>query len=64
MNEAGVVYIIQINMADKGQPEQWDNCYGVLGDYNQALAKIEWMKEEYGDQIEYRIDVVNAYHEA
>ena len=61
MNEAGVVYIIQINMADKGQPEQWENCYGAFNDYNQALAKIEWMKVEYGDQIEYRIDVVNFY---
>jgi hypothetical protein len=57
------IYIIQINMADKGQPEQWDNCFAYT-DYNQALAQIEWMKEEYGDQIEYRIDVINFYKDA
>lgn len=60
MNQAVVVYVIQINMADKGQPEQWENCDdATFNDYNQALAKIEWMKVEYGDQIEYRIDVVD-----
>jgi len=57
------VHIIQINMADPGQNPDWDNV-GVYQDRDQALAQIEWMKGEYGDKIEYRIDVINFYTKA
>ena len=49
-------YIVQMNMADLGQQPQWTDCedakFAVEKD---ALARIEWMKGEYGDQIEYRV---------
>jgi hypothetical protein len=52
-------YIVQINMADKGQATQWTDCedakFAVQED---ALARIEWMKGEYGEQIEYRVRTV------
>ena len=54
------VHIIQINMADPGQNPDWDNV-GVYQDRNQALAQIEWMKVEYGDEIEFRIDTQSFY---
>ena len=60
MNEAGVVYIIQINMADPGQERNWDNM-GAYEDLEQAEAQVEWLKGEYGDEIEYRIDIINFY---
>jgi hypothetical protein len=49
-------YIVQINMADRGQATQWTDCLDAkFAAQEQALARIEWMKGEYGDQIEYRI---------
>lgn len=49
-------YIVQMNMADRGQTPQWTDCedakFAVRED---ALGRIEWMKGEYGDQIEYRV---------
>jgi len=57
------VYIIQINMADPNQNPDWDNV-GVYQDYQQALTQIDWMKAEYGDEIEYRIDPVQFYTRA
>ena len=52
-------YIVQMNMADLGQEPQWTDCedakFAVEKD---ALARIEWMKGEYGDQIEYRVRTV------
>lgn len=54
------IYIIQINMADPGQNSVWENC-GAYQDREQALAKIDWMKAEYGDEIEYQIDVQTLY---
>ena len=52
-------YIVQMNMADLGQQPQWTDCedakFAVEKD---ALARIEWMKCEYGDQIEYRVRTV------
>ena len=49
-------YNVQMNMADRGQQPQWTDCqdaeFAVKKD---ALARIEWMKGEYGDQIEYRV---------
>ena len=51
-------YIVQINMADKGQKTQWTDCEDAkFGAEADALARIEWMKGEYGDQIEYRVRV-------
>ena len=50
------MYQIQINMADKGQETQWTDCEDAkFATHAQALERIEWMKGEYGDQIEYRI---------
>ena len=57
------VHIIQINMAEPNETPQWDNC-GVYQDYNQAVAHIEWMKGEYGDTIEFRVDVQSFYVKA
>ncbi len=54
------VYIVQINMAEPDQNPDWDNM-GVYQDYQQALAHIEWCKGEYGDTIEFRVDVQSFY---
>jgi hypothetical protein len=52
-------YIVQMNMADKGQATQWTDCEDAkFAAHEQALARIEWMKGEYGDQIEYRVRMV------
>jgi hypothetical protein len=49
-------YIVQMNMADKGQATQWTDCEDAkFAAQEHALAHIEWMKGEYGDQIEYRV---------
>ena len=52
-------YIVQMNMADQGQATQWTDCLDAkFATQEQALARIEWMKGEYGDQIEYRVRMV------
>ena len=49
-------YIVQMNMADRGQATQWTDCLDAkFATQEDALARIEWMKGEYGDQIEYRV---------
>jgi hypothetical protein len=49
-------YIVQMNMADRGQATQWTDCEDAkFAAQEQALDRIEWMKGEYGDQIEYRV---------
>ncbi len=49
-------YIVQMNMADRGQATQWTDCEDAkFATQEQALERIEWMKGEYGDQIEYRV---------
>jgi hypothetical protein len=49
-------YIVQMNMADRGQETQWTDCEDAkFATQEQALERIEWMKGEYGDQIEYRV---------
>ena len=49
-------YIVQIDMAEFEQTPLWEDVCGARFDtQEQALADIEWMKKEYGDQIEYRI---------
>jgi hypothetical protein len=52
-------YIVQMNMADRGQETQWTDCEDAkFVAQEDALARIEWMKGEYGDQIEYRVRTV------
>ena len=52
-------YIVQMNMADLGQKPQWTDCEDAqFVAEADALARIEWMKGEYGDQIEYRVGTV------
>ena len=52
-------YIVQLNMADRGQEPQWTDCEDAqFAAEADALARIEWMKGEYGDQIEYRVRTV------
>ena len=52
-------YIVQMNMADKGQETQWTDCEDAkFATQEDALARIEWMKGEYGNQIEYRVRMV------
>jgi hypothetical protein len=52
-------YIVQMNMADRGQATQWTDCLDAkFATQEQALERIEWMKGEYGDQIEYRVRTV------
>ena len=52
-------YIVQMNMADRGQATQWTDCEDAkFATQEQALERIEWMKGEYGDQIEYRVRMV------
>ncbi len=49
-------YIVQINMADLGQKPQWTDCEDAkFVAQEDAQDRIEWMKGEYGDQIEYRV---------
>jgi hypothetical protein len=49
-------YIVQMNMADRGQATQWTDCEDAkFVAQEDALERIEWMKGEYGDQIEYRV---------
>ena len=49
-------YIVQMNMADRGQETQWTDCEDAkFATQEQALERIEWMKGEYGNQIEYRV---------
>ena len=64
-------YIVQMNMADLGQEPQWTDCEDAqFAVEKEALARIEWMKGEYGDQIEYRVRpyaaarTTPAYYEA
>lgn len=48
-------YIVQINMADAGQKPDWQDCDDAeFVTQEEALAHIEWMKQEYGDTIEFR----------
>ena len=52
-------YIVQMNMADRGQATQWTDCEDAkFATQEQALERIEWMKGEYGNQIEYRVRTV------
>jgi hypothetical protein len=52
-------YIVQMNMADRGQETQWTDCEDAkFAAQEDALARIEWMKGEYGNQIEYRVRTV------
>ena len=52
-------YIVQMNKADRGQATQWTDCEDAkFATQEQALERIEWMKGEYGDQIEYRVRMV------
>jgi hypothetical protein len=55
-----VLYVIQLNMAGPDQNPVWDNC-GAYQDRDRAIEQIKWMKDEYGDEIECRIDPVNFY---
>jgi hypothetical protein len=49
-------YIVQINMSDLGQKPQWTDCEDAkFVAQEDAQDRIEWMKGEYGDQIEYRV---------
>ena len=49
-------HIVQINMADAGQKPDWQDCDDAeFVAQEDAEARIEWMKGEYGDTIEYRI---------
>lgn len=48
-------HIVQINMADAGQKPQWVDCDDAeFVAQEEALAHIEWMKQEYGNTIEFR----------
>ena len=52
-------FIVQMNMADRGQETQWTDCLDAkFATQEQALERIEWMKGEYGNQIEYRVRTV------
>lgn len=47
-------YIVQIDMAEFGEPAIWQDVAGVEFDtMKQAVAHIKWMKSEYGDKIDY-----------
>ena len=52
-------YIVQINMADRDQQPRWTDCEDAqFPARKDARARIEWMKGEYGDQIEYRVSTL------
>lgn len=47
-------YIVQINMAEFGEPDLWQDVAGAeFTTVTHTLAHIAWMKKEYGDQINY-----------
>jgi hypothetical protein len=51
-----MMYQIQINMAEFNETPQWEDCEDAkFATHAQALERIEWMRGEYGDQIEYRV---------
>jgi hypothetical protein len=57
-----VTYIVQMNMADRGQETQWTDCEDAkFATRAQALTHIEWMKKEYGDTIQYRAQPYAEY---
>jgi hypothetical protein len=57
-----VKYKVQINMAEFYEPDLWQDVYGAkFGTQEQAHAHIEWMKKEYGDQIEYCVILDRAH---
>ena len=54
-------YKIQIDMAEFGEPALWQDVKGITVDtLEQAEAQIAWMKKEYGDTIEYRVQELEA----
>ena len=65
-----IKYKVQIDMAEFGELAMWQDVAGSeFATRAQALEHIEWMKKEYGDQIEYRaqpcavLRTVPAYYE-
>ena len=52
-----VLHVVQIDMADEGQPRDWSNVRAF--DTQEAAERdIEWMKGEYGDTIPFQIVMV------
>lgn len=50
------MFKIQIDMSEFGEPALWEDVeYVEFATYEQACARIDWMKSEYGDTIQYRI---------
>jgi hypothetical protein len=54
------IYLIQFNMADDDRSPIW---VPVRAYYTReaAEAHVEWMRGEYGAEIEYRVDLSELY---
>ena len=66
-----IKYKVQIDMSEFGEAAIWQDVECVMFDTcAEAVAHIEWMKKEYGDTIEYRVQpyaeypTTPAYYEA
>lgn len=51
-----IQYIVQIDMAEFGENALWQDVEGAAyACRDKAYAMVEWMKNEYGDTIDYRV---------
>jgi hypothetical protein len=61
------MYNIQVNMADPNQTPHWntlDDNLGTFASYDQAMAALEWLCEEYGAEFRIVGDMDNDCHQA
>lgn len=57
-----IKYRVQIDMSEFGEPAIWHDVKMPAFDIRaQALIHIEWMKKEYGNTIEYRVQPYAEY---
>jgi hypothetical protein len=50
------MYQVQINMAEVDESHQWEDCDDALFNFfEEALNRIDWLRDEYSETFEYRI---------
>ncbi len=55
-----ILYVVQIDMADEGNNPDWANVRAFESN-EEALADIEWMKGEYGQDIPFQITMLEFH---
>ena len=59
-----VLHVVQIDMADAGQyNSDWQNVR-AFDTQEAAVEHVEWMRGEYGQDIEFQITMLEYYPEA